>query len=383
MEDISFYFSPISFNTKNETNLSSEIQTHTKNNFPEIESKGIAILYVSEFRNSNFEHVANEKFRIQLHKLYASSIWNTPIFDLGNIIPGETVQDTYFAVSKIITELVKNDVIPIIIGGSQDLTIAMYQGYEGLEQHVNLCSVDSKLDLGNAENPIHADHFISNLLLKRPCYLFNHSNIGLQLPLVDQNEFELFNKLYFDYCRLGEFNNDFKRAEPLIRNSDILNIDFTSIRFSELNDEQYTNPNGFYANQICQIARYAGASDKLTSFGIFNYLPEKSSNKNCSDLVAQLIWYFIDGVNARIGDYPIGNRLNYSKFTVHLDDFKDEVIFYKSDKSARWWMEIPYPAEEGKKYERHYLVPCNKEDYNNAMNNEIPDLWWKTYQKLV
>ena len=70
------------------------------------------------------------------------------------------------------------------------------------------------------------------------------------------------------------------------------------------------------------------------------------------------------------------------KFTVHLDDFKDEVIFYKSDKSDRWWMEVPYPAQKGSAYDRHHIVPCDKTDYDRAMKNEMPDLWWKTYQKL-
>jgi len=45
-------------------------------------------------------------------------------------------------------------------------------------------------------------------------------------------------------------------------------------------------------------------------------------------------------------------------------------------------MEVPFPPSNQSKYERHYLVPCNKEDYENAMKNELPDLWWKTYQKL-
>src|SRR5690606_20414542 len=112
--------------------------------------------------------------------------------------------------------------------------------------------------------------FVSQLLMKRPCYLFNHANIGFQAPLVAKDEFELFEKLYFDYCRLGEFNADFKKAEPILRNSDILSIDMTSIRYSELNDAQYDLPNGFYADQICQITKYAGVSDKMTSMGIFN-----------------------------------------------------------------------------------------------------------------
>ena len=246
---------------------------------------------------------------------------------------------------------------------------------------VNLCSIDYKLDLGNPEDPISSDGFLSHLLLQRPCYLFNHSNIGLQAPFASKSELDLFDKLYFDMCRLGEFNADFKKAEPLLRNSDILSIDFKSIRASELRQAEYIYPNGFYADQICQIAKYAGISDKLTSFGVFNYDPE-SIPGSVSAILAQIIWYFIDGVSQRKGDFPIGSKRDYMKFTVHLDDFKDEVIFYKSNKSDRWWMEVPYPPQKGLKYERHHLVPCDMNDYERAMKNEIPDLWWKTYQKL-
>lgn len=383
MENISFYFAPVSLEKLIDKQLGEEIDIHTERGFPEIKKGGIALFYVPEFRKSHYCDIAKEKFREQLYQLNSGSNWNKQIYDLGDVLPGETVNDTYFAVGKIVAELVKKQVIPVMIGGSQDMTMALYRGYEKLEQFVNLCTIDSKLDMGSPEEEMHADGYISHLLLQRPCYLFNHANIGLQIPLAGKEEVELFEKLYFDYCRLGEFNSDFKRAEPYLRNSDILSIDLTSIKYSDLGDNQYTNPNGFYSEQMCQIARYAGLSDKLTSIGIFNYLPEKSGARNISDLVAQLIWYFIDGTNARVGDFPIGSRKDYLKFIVHLDDFKEEVVFYKSDKSGRWWMEVPYPATGERKYERHYLVPCNQEDYDKAMKNEIPDLWWKTYQKLV
>lgn len=383
MEDISFYFAPVSQEKIIDKGLGKEIDIHTEAGFPDVKKGGIALFYVPEFRKSHYIDIEKEKFREQFYLLNSGSSWTKNLCDLGDVLPGETVNDTYFAVGKIVAELVKNQVIPIMIGGSQDLTMALYRGYEKLEQFVNLCSIDSKLDIGSPDEEIHAEGYVSHLLLQRPCYLFNHANIGLQIPFADKEEVELFEKLYFDYCRLGEFNSDFKRAEPHLRNSDILSIDLTSLRYSDLGGGQYSNPNGFYAEQMCQIARYAGVSDKLTSIGIFNYLPEKSEAVNISNLLAQIIWYFIDGTNSRVGDFPVGTRKDYLKFIVHLDDFKEQIVFYKSDKSARWWMEVPYPAEEGRKYERHYLVPCNQEDYEKAMKNEIPDLWWKTYQKLV
>ena len=114
--------------------------------------------------------------------------------------------------------------------------------------------------------------------------------------------------------------------------------------------------------------------------GIFNF--DIGQNENASALLSQIIWYFIDGVHARMGDFPIGSKIEYKKFIVHLDDFPDDLIFYKSPKSGRWWMEVKYPVNEGSKYERHHLVPCDEDDYQNTLENEVPDLWWKTLQKL-
>ena len=278
----------------------------------------------------------------------------------------------------MVSELVKSNILPFIIGGSQDLLMGVYDGYAKLEQLVNICSVDYSLDLGDPQKNVDANSYLTPIMLKRPCYLFNHANIGLQIPYAKPKDLKLFEKLFFDICRLGEFNSDFRKAEPHLRNADIINIDFKSIKASEVFSHG-SNPNGFYAEQICQIARYAGISDKVNCTGIFNYTDK---NEISDKLMADIIWYFCDGFYSRWGDFPMGSKSNYKRFSVFLEEGKYTIVFFKSNKSDRWWMEVPYPPAEGKKYERHHLVPCNKEDYDKAMKNEMPDLWWKTYQKL-
>jgi hypothetical protein len=58
-----------------------------------------------------------------------------------------------------------------------------------------------------------------------------------------------------------------------------------------------------------------------------------------------------------------------------------ELVFVKSKKSDRWWMQVPYFGSKSVN-ERFYLVPCRYEDYQMAVSGEMPDLWWKTHQKL-
>ena len=384
MKDITSYFSPIELDLiEKEATLGQSIHFHTEGGFPELKSGSIALFYVPEFRNGiqSEQGLQDDRFRNHFYSFFKGANWKSNILDLGNLLPGSQVEDTYFAVRQITAELVKNKIIPIIVGGSQDLTYAIYQGYEELEQMINVMAIDNQLDLGDPENAVEYNAFVSKLLMHRPCFLFNYAVLGCQTPLIHQEEMELFDKLYFDTVRLGEFTADNRIAEPMLRNADVLSIDLQSIRASEFSGKHYQQPNGFSNQEMCQLARYAGISDKLTSFGIFNLFPSQLSESNHA-LVAQLIWYFIDGVFNRFGDFPIGSKKEYIKFTVFLDEINHELVFFKSNKSDRWWMEVPYPSKKGVKFDRHHLVPCNKLEYDNALKGEIPDLWWRTFQKL-
>ena len=382
MNDLSIYFTPVaSENLEFDEEQMGQILVSNFGDFPTIEPDSIAIFSVPEFRgDSNEIKIESESyFRKELLKLSRSKNWKRKIYDLGAIVPGENLNDTYFAISNVTSELIKNRIIPILVGGSQDLIVATHDAYAKLEQLLNICSIDYSLDLGTPEGEVASNSYLTSLMLKRPCYLFNHANIGLQIPYAKPKELKLIESLYFDVCRLGEFNADFKRAEPHLRNADVINLDFKSIKASEVFSHA-ANPNGFRAQQICQISRYAGISDKVNFFGIYNY---SDYNLISDKLLAEVIWYFIDGVQSRWGDFPIGSKAEYVKFVVELENGNYSITFYKSHRSDRWWMEVPYPPQNESKYERHHLVPCNKEDYDQAMKNEMPDLWWKTYQKLT
>ena len=92
--------------------------------------------------------------------------WNFEIYNLGVIIPGETINDSFIALSEVMHFLIKKGCLPIIVGGSQDLTLAMYNAYEKLEQTINTCAIDFRLDLGDIEKDATKDGFLSHLLVK-------------------------------------------------------------------------------------------------------------------------------------------------------------------------------------------------------------------------
>jgi len=357
-----------------------EIYT-TKNGFPDLSNKKIAIIGVEEGRASigNYGAGSNlDEIRKELYKLYPGN-WPISVADLGNISQGNTIEDTYFALGNLLPYLIKNKIIPIIIGGGQDLTYANYRAYDTLEQTVNIVAVDNKFDLGSIEDEITSQSYLSKIVMNQPNNLFNYSNIGYQTYFNSQEEIDLLDNLFFDTYRLGEVSNSMQIVEPLMRDADIVSIDLSSIKNADAPANNNATPNGFTGAEICAISRYAGISDKVTSFGIYEYNPKFDSKTQTAQLISQMIWYFIEGVNYRAKDYPFGLKDNYQKYIVPIED--QILNFYKSNKSGRWWMEINLNANN--KFKRHALIPCTYQDYISATNQEIPERWIKTLKKLV
>lgn len=387
MSDIQHFFTPISQNenTFHENQIGSVIGSYFMDGeFPELNDVDIAIVGVCESRNSNNKgcEIAPDEVRNYLYNLYQGS-FKARMVDLGNIEQGHEVDDTYYALKKTVDFLVRNNIIPIIIGGSQDLTYAQFLGYEQLEQTINIAAIDSTFDIGDPENEITNHAYLGKIILHQPNFLFNYSNIGYQTYLVDSTSLNMMNRLYFDTYRLGQVRDKIEESEPIIRHADMLTFDITSIKHSDAPANPKASPNGFYAEEACQMMRYAGMNDKLTSVGIYEINPEFDVHGKTSNLAAQMIWCFMDGFYNRKSDFPSRTSNDYVKFHVVLQEEKYSINFFKSKKSDRWWMEVPYPPTKGLKFERHTLLPCSYKDYEMAVSNEMPDRWWQTYQKLA
>ena len=316
--------------------------------FPDIEGYHLAILGVGEERGSVLNDgtgKAPDTIREKFYNLKSSG-HSYKIVDLGNLKLGHTLADTYAAVSSILIELHKEKILPIVLGGSQDLTFAQYLAYEKLEETVNIVSVDSSFDLGTTDQPVNSASYLGKIVLHEPNFLFNFSNIGYQTYFVGNDQIELMNRLYFDAYRLGQVRNDLEDVEPIVRNADIFSFDISAIRQSDAPGNGNATPNGFYGEEACKIVRYAGMSDKLSSFGIYEINPLFDNHDQTSQLAAQMIWYFIDGFYNRKNDVPLKNKAGFVRYRVALNKEDREIIFYKSEKSERWWMEVPYHSNK-------------------------------------
>ena len=379
------FFTPVSEELLSENftgnRLRSSLRIHSSEKaFPDLENVKIAVFGVLEDRLD--EERTGDPFnfsgiRRNFYNLFPGN-WDLDIADLGDIQKGETVEDTFFAVERVVSQLLKKKIIPVVLGGSQDVAYSMYRAYDDTEQMVNLVNIDSAFDLGDADKPISNKSYLGKIVVTKPYNLFNYSNLGYQTYFNSQDEIELMDRLFFDAYRLGEVSRDITIVEPVMRDANLVSIDISAISAGALGNFRLKSPNGFDGKEICALSRYAGISDKVSSFGIFE-VNSKFDFSSCHMLIAQMLWYFIEGVNYRKNENTKSAKEEFIRYQVPVDD--EILIFFKSPLSGRWWIEIPFSSPAHNKLERHTLLPCTHGDYLDACNQKIPERWYKTKRK--
>ena len=384
--DLSLFFEPVSaesLHLDDKELLSDRLLHNILMYNPEaslnIEEADIAIMGVPEVRNTYRNpscSLAPDEIRRQFYQLYN---WRKPvrILDLGNLRLGQTVEDTYSAVSEVVAYLVENKVIPIILGGGNDLAYANYRAYELLERVVNVVDIDACFDLGTETAPIRSDAYVNKLVLQQPNFLLNYSNIGYQSYMNSPESVNMMESLYFETYRVGFMRRNLEEVEPVVRNADMVSLDISAVRRPDAPGCPHNSSNGFYGEEICQISKYVGLSDKLSSFGIYEYDPTLDFNNQTSQLIAHILWYFVEGFLYRMNDGQFKNKDDYRQFNVSVSGALDELVFFNSRKSGRWWVIVPMYQKDSDHVQNYYL-PCSKRDFDLACEDKISDRWWRT-----
>ena len=353
----------------NMQSLGKKVVFHTKEDFPDLNTAKIAIIGVLDNRgNSNALTVDLDFIRKEFYALFPGN-WESSIIDLGDIPEGNTQEDTYYAVAKIVSELIKKQILPIIIGGSQDLTYAMYRGYDQLDQMVNLVAIDSKFDFGKEEVLNTSESFLSKIIINEPTNLFNYSNVGFQTYFNSQEEIDLIEKLYFDCFRLGEVSASPAIAEPVFRDCDLVSLDLTAVKSSDSGNFNIFTPNGFNGEESCTLMQYAGMSWKTSTIGLFGYQAELDVNNMTAIQIAQMFWYIMDGVQKGKKEAPLTESDRFKEFHIAFSDI--ETNFLQSKSTGRWWMQM----------HNNEWAPCSYKDYLVASNNEIPERWLRALER--
>lgn len=376
-------FRPLSgnFNGYGKEQLGNSIMSYTSGNFPNLAEADLVFFTVPENRNSRSddEQISFSTLRNELYNLYEGPD-RLRIADLGNLVCGERIDDTYQLLADVLTECEKRGLFALFVGGGQDLTVSQYKSCQQLDKIVNMVSIDFSFDLGVESQELEPSSFLSSIINTKPNVLFNYTNIGYQTYLNSQSSIKLIDDLFFEAIRLGKIREDIEEIEPTLRDADFVTLDLSSIKSSDSPANPLALPNGFSSEEICQIIRYAGISSRLTSLGIYHYDPTLDSELRTTKLLAQIMWCFFDGFFHKLKQFKPTDS-DMVTYHVSLRNGEYYSSFYKNKVTQKWWMQIPV-LSASKPEESGLFVPCSYKDYLLASQGEVPERWWKAFQKI-
>ncbi len=353
--------------------------SYYESDLPDLKSTDIAFIGLQADHESTGDNgcaAAPDAVRKSLYQLYN---WHADlnVADLGNIKQGSSQEDTMQALKAVVEHLLKHKVLPIIVGGTHDFTYGQFTAYDEIGAMINALIIDEQIDLYDRENGLNSDSFLYSMLEYEPNFISDFGIAGYQRFLTDPTMVDTLRKLNFDCHRLGMFRNKMTEFEPIVRNTHLLSIDVSAIAQADAPGVENGSPNGFKSDEICSICRYAGMADRLSSLGIYQYNPWYDRDEQTAKLIAQMIWYFIDGYYSRKNEFPEFDDENCVQYTVEFPEENYQLIFVKSKMSDRWWMKMPEDHASGP-----VLIPCSYSDYVRACRRDIPERWLNAYARL-
>ena len=335
---------------------------------PSLTNKTVALLGIEpKDQNRN----TSGKIRKQLYKLTSIPQLSVGLVDLGNIKEGATPADTHLAIKEVSEALLKKGIVTVLLGSHLDQGEALYEALEVDHSNIEISLVSSHI-------PVMEFQLLNRICSKESNNLLNINAIGFQSHFIAPKALDIFENLNFGYLRLGRLKASLEDSELYLRNSALTLFDIGAIKYSDAPGNKRASPCGLEGEEACQIARYAGLSDDLKSFGLFGYDQEHDHRGMTSQLCAQIIWYFLDGFVNRINDKPSSHD-EFVKYRCDITENQPPIIFLKSKKTSRWWMQIA----KVKNSDEAITVPCSYSDYQQAVDQEIPDRYLRAIKQLV
>ncbi|MDR0558849.1 MAG: hypothetical protein LBG92_01650 [Prevotellaceae bacterium] len=299
--------------------------------------------------------------RKSLYSLYCSE--NIRIVDLGDL-PEKKAGN----LPKILKTLSDSNIFTILAGNSID---ASEYCFDAMTNSADNSSLSASMIM-----PSVVQSNLPEAVRKHAKNLLNFNILGYQTYLSDPETLNFLSDNYFETFRLGSFREDNLVYEPPLRDSDIVIMDIASVKRSEAPDSTFSEINGLYTEEICKISRYAGMSDNVKLIHIFS--KDKITKKGqISDLFAQIVWHTVDGYANRANEKMLNNVNGIKKIVVNFEAQKEVMVFYCSDRTRRWWMEIRDDLNN-----RTLYTACSRDDYELAKNGTPPIKWILYHQKL-
>jgi len=358
--DFSLLFDPVDseiFNKKHELDSVFHSLYIFQNDFPELDEMDIVIFSVDDNRGTANHVLDAGTVREEFYQLKQSSA-PFRVVDLGCLRPGPEYSDTLLRVEEVLSYLFDNNILPILLNGSQDLIYSSYKLFAENNQKVNVGIIDRLLDIeekGNLD-----ECFVNDILEHTPNVLGRFKFLAYQSYLVSGKIKSVFEKLSFEELRLGKIKKEVLEAEPIARNVNLASFDLSAIKSTEFPSNGLQSVFGLTVEEACQLVWYLGFGGELKFMNFSNFWEEEDENRKSAHGLAVMLWYLLEGFYSKTKD-DLTETSNFIEYKVDHSSLGIELVFFKSKTSDRWWIHL-----KGEK------IPCSYLDYRQSCDGLLP-----------
>jgi len=318
----------------------------------EIKEGSIVLLFVSDYRGANGDAEVQDftGIRNEFYKL-SQLDFEIPIVDLGDLVSGKSVQDSYYVLQEVLSACHHKGAIPVIAGGSNDFSFSLFSALNLFTKSINYTQISNIISLKQGE-AINEFTFLSKIFGAKDFSIKNYHHLGYQKHLNEADSVRLIREVEFDIIRLAEMMNSTEKTEPFFRKADLVTVNCDAIESFGEPFSINSQVNGLNRREICAYMKEIGLSENLKSVGILNY-NIYSENQLNHQLLAQMIWYLIEGINIQ-RSHP--RERQYEVFYVLVDD--REYAFKRDTFSNLWYFGDDENIEN--------CIPCSRRDFDEA-----------------
>ena len=207
-------------------------------------------------------------------------------------------------------------------------------------------------------------------LLQLPAVVAHHSlqsynvpstiNIAHQRQMPKGQQYNISGESTPTNYSLGQMRSQPYMLEPILRDTSQLIFHLGAVRAADAPGLESSLPTGLQAEEACQLMRYAGESDQL-GFIYINTGDITTSHHTTAMLVAQIIWYTIEGRSLRVVSSPLSHEKDYTQYLVETSS--GTLQFYRRNIDDRW--SVKALSVEGK------FIACAHEEYQSAVQGSL------------
>jgi formimidoylglutamase len=231
-----------------------------------------------------------------------NQITSLRIFDLGNLRTDGTLEDVHESLAFVIDNLIREGIIPVVLGGGHDIAFPDYLGFAKNFKKRALINIDAHLDvrdspLRNSGTPFRQILELDNKL--KPEKFFE---IGIQSYA---NSIDHFNYVYskgvkiilLDELRIDGVNSVLRSIQGELNSYSVFaSFDMDSVRCSDAPGVSASYPDGLSAGEILKIAHFVGRNLNVKLIDIAEVNPKFDIDGRTAKLAGILILNFLSGL---------------------------------------------------------------------------------------